>query len=55
MKCPACGSDKSRVQGTVRLKDMILRYRGCIDCGATYQTKETLQIQPNRVKLTARA
>lgn len=42
MKCPKCGSSKTRVSDTRKTSVAVVRERQCQTCGAYFETMETI-------------
>ena len=42
MKCPKCGSDRTRVSDSRKTQVAVVRERQCLACGAYFETMETV-------------
>lgn len=42
MKCPKCGSDRTRVSDSRKTPVAVVRERQCLTCGAYFDTMETI-------------
>ena len=42
MKCPECGSSRTRVSDSRKYNNAVIRERQCLDCGAYFETAETV-------------
>jgi len=47
--CEKCGSSEIYCRRTVKMRDRVLRYRKCDECGEQFQTLETRAIVPRDV------
>ena len=42
MKCPECGSSRTRVSDSRKYNNAVIRERQCLACGAYFETMETI-------------
>ncbi len=42
MKCPKCGSDRTRVSDSRKTQVAVVRERQCLACGTYFETMETI-------------